>query len=94
MTYTIERVHSCVAELGQAMYRLTYESDYISELNVWRHFLVRGEKLYPLALEAELPPLPLTDSPGARCRNSTIPGRVKHRQHESISSDGSQRLAQ
>jgi hypothetical protein len=27
MTYTIERVHSGVAEFGQAMYRLGYSSD-------------------------------------------------------------------
>jgi hypothetical protein len=62
MTYTIERVHSCVAELGQAMYRLTYESDYVSKLHVWRHVLVREEKLYPLAPEAQVSTLPLTDS--------------------------------
>jgi hypothetical protein len=53
MTYTIERVHSCVAELGQAMYRLTYESDYVPELHVWRHVLVHEEKLYPLAPDTQ-----------------------------------------
>jgi len=39
MIYTIERVHSYVAELGQATYRLTYKSDYVSEMHVWQHVL-------------------------------------------------------
>jgi len=41
MTYTVERVHSCVAETRQAVFRLTYEVTYIPELNVWRHFLIK-----------------------------------------------------
>jgi hypothetical protein len=93
MTYTIERVHSCVAELGQAMYRLTYESDYVPELHVWRHVLVHEEKLYPLAPDAQVSTLRLTDSLGARCRSGTIQGWVTHTlQHDSIPCDGSQGL--
>jgi len=46
VTYTVERLHECVAEIRQAMFRLTYEVSYIPELNVWRHVLVRKEELY------------------------------------------------
>ena len=45
MTYTVERVHSCVAETRQAVFRLTFEVTYIPELNVWRHFLIKEEEL-------------------------------------------------
>jgi len=50
MTYTVERLHSCIAEDRQTMFRLTYEVSYIQEIDVWRTFLIGKEELLaPLA---------------------------------------------
>jgi len=47
MTYTVERLHSCVAEVREATFLLTYEATYVPELDLWRHVLVdRKEVLY------------------------------------------------
>ena len=54
MTYTVERVHSCVAETRQAVFRLTYEVTYIPELNVWRHFLIKEEELSRVVLDVAI----------------------------------------
>ena len=54
MTYTVERVHSCVAETRQAVFRLTYEVTYIPELNVWRHFLIKEEELSRVLLDVAI----------------------------------------
>jgi hypothetical protein len=61
VTYGIERVYSCVADLGQATYRLTCESNDVSDLHVWRHVLVHEQKLNLLAPAAEVSTLRLTD---------------------------------
>ena len=61
MTYIVERAHSCVAEVGEAMYRLTYEVTYVPELHLWRHLLVHEEKLYHLATNAQVSELLRTD---------------------------------
>ena len=62
MTYTVERVHSCVAETRQAVFRLTYEVTYIPELNVWRHFLIKEEELSHVA---HIPAVVASDAGGA-----------------------------
>jgi len=54
MTYTVERVHSCVAETRQAVFRLTYDVTYIPELNVWRHFLIKKEELGCVLLDVDI----------------------------------------
>ena len=49
MTYTVERVHSRLGRVGEAMFRLTYEITYVPELNLWRHVLLRTEELYTVS---------------------------------------------
>ena len=45
MTYTVERLCSCVGENRQKRFRLTYEVSYVQELDVWKSFLVKKEEL-------------------------------------------------
>ena len=53
MTYTVERVCSCVGKNGRALFRLTYESSYVPELNLWRHFLVAKKELISEATDPQ-----------------------------------------
>jgi hypothetical protein len=55
MIYTAERVHSRVTREGRALFRLTYESTFIQELNLWRHFLVAKEEVG--SVSADMPEL-------------------------------------
>jgi len=47
---TIERLHSCIAESRELMFRLTYEVSDVPELNDWRHLPIRKEEISVLSL--------------------------------------------
>jgi hypothetical protein len=54
MTYTVERLHSCIGEDKEAIFCLTYEVTYIPELNTWRHVLVHEQELRAKPLNAAI----------------------------------------
>lgn len=51
MIYTIERVHSCVGEARQAVFRLSYEVSFIAERALWRYFLIYEEEIEAIKQE-------------------------------------------
>lgn len=57
MSYTVERVHSCVGESRQAVFRLIYEITYIPELGLWRYFLVSRQEIDAVTDKMETSPL-------------------------------------
>jgi len=67
MTYTVERLHACTGENRQAIFRLTFEVNYIPELNVWRHFLAKREELQTVPFN-----IPFGVQPALALDNSSI----------------------
>jgi hypothetical protein len=57
VTYTVERLHSCVAEVREAIFLLTYEATYVPELELWRHVVVDRKEVRRQSTDstAELP---------------------------------------